>query len=147
MSEKNLAEYRKDIERLVTYIPWLEKKAGGEVSRIYDGDGISGSTISFPVYDSTLLSFVNEASASGLMDKNYLYLYTRRGIRTVEDELKAIEGAELTDGDVLCGILSKYVLGGMTKGVVWSQAVKDGVFLAVLKKMKVLMELWDAPLA
>ena len=61
--------------------------------------------------------------------------------------MKAIKEAEMKDSQVLCGILSKYVLGGMTKGTLWTEAVKNGVFLAVLKRMKELLEIWDGPLA
>ena len=51
------------------------------------------------------------------------------------------------EAGILVAILSKYVLGGMTKGVLWGQAVEEGVFLAVLLRMKKLLEIWDAPLA
>ena len=43
--------------------------------------------------------------------------------------------------------MAKYVLGGMTKGMLWGVAVEEGVFLAVLLKMKEIMEFWDKPLA
>lgn len=35
---QELAErYRPDVERLIKYIPWLETKAGVNISRIYSG--------------------------------------------------------------------------------------------------------------
>ncbi|MBP5153280.1 MAG: hypothetical protein ILP13_10270 [Lachnospiraceae bacterium] len=147
MKEVKLGEYREDVEKLLKYLPWLEQKAGNDVSRIYDEDGLSGSTISFPVYDSTLMNFINEATASGLMDDNYQYAYSRNFIRNVADEKAAIERATVTDSEVLTGILSRYVLGGRTKGRLWSEGVSEGIFLLVLKKMKKLLEIWDAPLA
>lgn len=147
MKEVNLGDYRSDVERLLPYLPWLEAKAGVNVSRFYDDNGLSSSTIVFPVYEPTLLNFVNEAAKTGLMDKNYIYTYTDYSIKTVEDEKKAIEDADIKTAEVLISVLSKYVLGGMTKGSLWSTAVSEGIFVAVLKRMKVLLDIWDKPLA
>jgi len=142
MKEIKLTDYRSDVDRLLTYIPWLEQKAGAKVSSMYEK-----STLSFPVYDTMLMNFINDASKTGLMDKNYVYAYSRGFIRTVQDEKNAIEAATIQDGEVLCGILSKYVLGGHVKGYLWTQAVEEGIFLAILKKFKVLLDVWDGPLA
>lgn len=147
MDEKKLTDYRDDVAKLAAYIPWLEKKAGENTSYIYEGNGISESTITFPVYDSSLMNFVNDAMKTNLMDRNYVYVYSRNFIKTPEEEMKAIEKAGLKDGNILFGILSKYVLGGNTKGSLWTEGVKNGVILAVIKKLKVLLEMWDAPLA
>ena len=62
-----------------------------------------------------------------------------------EDEFKAIERADIKSGAILCAILSKYVLGGMTKGTLWTIAVREGIFLAVVKRMKEIVEHWDGP--
>lgn len=145
--EIKLTDYREDVERLITYISWFEKKAGEKVSKIYDDNGISTASVAFPVYETMLLNFVNDAKKTHFMDENYVYVYSHRGLHSAEDEKKAIEDAELKDADVLCGILSRYVLGGQTKGSVWTEAVENGVFLAVLQKMKKLLAIWDAPLA
>ena len=77
------------------------------------------------------------------MDKNYRYVYTRNHIRTPEDERRVIRAAELKDWDILRGILSRYVLGGMTKASLWSQAVQEDIFYLVLSKMKEIIEYWD----
>ncbi len=147
MKEFNLYDYKGDIERLITYIPWFEKKAGEKVSRMYDDNNLSGSSLTFPVYETMLLNFVNDASKSSLMDSNYVYAYSSYRIRTVEDEKKAIEQADLKTCEVLISILSKYVLGGMTKGALWTTAVEEGIFLAILKRFKNLLDIWDKPLA
>lgn len=147
MSEINLSDIREDVEKLLRYIPWLEQKNGENLQRVYNDNNLSSSTVSFPVYDSTLLSFVNEANATNLIDKNYVYVYSHHFIRDVEDEKKAIDEAGVKDGDILCGILSKYILSGMVKGNVWSLGVTEGIYLRILKKMKSLLEIWDAPLA
>lgn len=147
MKEVNLLDYRADVELLVTYIPWLESKIGKKVSKAYEGDETAKITLSFPVYDTMLLNFVNDASRTGLMDENYSYTYSQYFIKNHEDEMEAIEKADIKHVDILCGILSKYVKGGMTKGNLWVQAVEEGTFLEVVKKLKSLSELWDKPFA
>ena len=146
MREFNLIDYRSDVEKLAAYLPWLESKAGADVSRNYDDNGIGSSSIAFPVYEAMLLNFVNDAGKTGLIDKNYPYVFAELSIRTVEDEIKATERADIKTGAILCAILSKYVLGGATKGTLWTQAVKEGVFLAVVRRMKELVEHWDGPI-
>lgn len=138
-------EYRPDVERLARFLPWLESKMGSSVQQSYSGSGIEKNSVSFPVYDSTVMSFVKEAQRTKLMDRNYRYVYSRCKIRTVEDELRAIEKTTIQEMDVLKGILSKYVMGGMTKGRMWSEAVETGIFLYVLKKMKENLDFWDRP--
>ena len=46
---------------------------------------------------------------------------------------------------MLKGILSKYVLEGMRKGRRWSEAVEEGIFLNVVRKMKENLDYWDHP--
>lgn len=139
-------EYKADVEKLIRYLPWLEKKSGSNVSETYSGSGIGEHSIAFPVYDSTLLSFVKEVQRTNLLDRNYRYIYSRNRIVTQKDELRAISNADITHMDILKGILSKYVMGGMTKGRVWSEAVQNRIFLNVVKKMKENLEFWDRPI-
>lgn len=138
-------EYRPDVEKLARYLPWLESKKGTSVQQSYSGSGIEEHSIAFPVYDSTLMSFIKEAQRTKLMDRNYRYVYSRCRIRTLQDELRTIEKCTIREMDVLKGILSKYVMGGMTKGRMWSEAVETGVFLSVLKQMKANLDFWDTP--
>ena len=136
-SEKIRNQYMGDVDRLMRFIPWFEKIQGKQVSHYYDGNG-EYKLIQIPVFDSNLLDFVKEAGKTKLVDRNYPYVYTRYRIKTVEDELKAVENAHLKDIDVLKGVLSKYVLGGRSKAAMWKEAVENGVFYAVLKKLKLL---------
>lgn len=141
--EEIVTKYSRMVEPLYVYIPWLEKVSGSKVDSMYKGEGINQTSMAFPVYDSTLLNFVKQASKTELMNRNYAYIYSWNHLRNVQDELRAIEKAELYEMDVLAGILSRYVLGGMTKGHLWSEAVESGVFLQVLTKMKSLLEFWN----
>ncbi len=144
--QRQMQEYKREVMPLLKYIPWFEKNAGQAGSTLYQGDEKDANALSFPVYDPALMSFVKEAAGSPLMDRNYRYVYTRGRIRSHEDERRVIAAAELKDWDVLRGILSRYVLGGRTKGNLWSEAAKEGIFLMVLKQMQKIIEFWDKPL-
>lgn len=140
---KLVERYKKDVEPLFRYMSWLEEKRGKQVSSSYDGNELSAHSITFPVYDSTLLGFVKQVQRTTLTDRNYVYVYSRLRMNTVENEREAIRRVTLKDMDVLTAVLSKYILGGMTKGWVWSQAVEEGIFLEILIKFKELFDLWD----
>lgn len=145
--EEIVLQYRNDVEKLLPYITWLQTKSGKHTQDIYAGDGLGESSIAIPVYDANLLRFVKEASKLQFVDRNYVYIYSKYGFKTAEDEKKAIAHATIQDMNMLSGILSKYILRGMTKGQYWTQAVENHVFLEVILKMKDLMEFWDKPLA
>ena len=95
---------------------------------------IRDSTLSFPVYDSILLSFLNDASTTVFMEQNYHYFYTRNRIQNYEDELRLIETADIMHMDVLQCILSRYIFGGMTKAYLWKDGVDHKIFLSILKR-------------
>lgn len=140
-------KYRIIFKDLFRYIPWFEQKKGQKSFKLYSGDDLPSNSVSIPVYDSTLLAFVKEMQRSGLMDRNYVYVYSRLGLKTVQDEVNAIQSAELKDIDVILGVMAKYVLGGMTKGALWTQAEEEGIFYYSLLKIKDLLDVWDQPLA
>ncbi|MBR5577971.1 MAG: hypothetical protein IKW28_03130 [Lachnospiraceae bacterium] len=142
-SEEVVEYYRADAMKLFRYLSWLETKTGQSTSSYYGADGIATNSIAFPVYDSTLLSFVKEAENTCFMDRNYVYVYTRNRLKTGKDELRLIEKATIRDMDNMAGILSHYILGGRRKAALWSQGVSNGVYVALLKKMKDLIEYWD----
>ena len=137
--------YRKSVEPLFRYFTWLEAKKGAKVSAIYSDNELGQNSVPFPVYDGTLLSFVKEVQRTNLTDRNYVYAYTRYRISTPADERKLIESVTIKNVEVLTAVLSKYICGGMTKGWLWSQAVEEGIFYAILKKFKELFDLWDQP--
>ena len=143
-TEEIIKTYKEDVEKLAKYIPWLETKSGNDVVSSYRAEQ---STFSFPVYDSTLMSLVKEAQKTKLMNRNYHYTYSRYRIKTVKEELGLIHGATIREFGVLCDILSKYVLGGMTRAHIWREGVEKRIFLEVLTKLKELIEFWDKPLA
>lgn len=141
--EEMIEYYKPDVEQLAVYIPWLEQQNGKMAAQLYSGEGLEQYSVSFPVYDGTLMNFVRTAQKSSLMDRNYVYVFSRNRIRTVEDEKRFIRQATIKEMGDLWGILSKYILKGMTKGTLWSEGVKNGVFLELLLKMQELIAFWD----
>lgn len=137
-------EYKTDVEKLLKYQPYFEKMAGKASSSTFNQEGLAEHSLAFPVYDSTLLQFVREAETTKFMNPNYHYVYTRNRLKTVEDELEAVAGCTIQKIDVLGGILSKYVYVGKVKGAIWSAGVKNGVFLAILLKMKEIIHFWES---
>lgn len=141
-TRKNLIkQYQPDAKRLVRYISWLETKRGGEVMKSFEGEGVEKTAFTFPVYDTTLLSFIKTARETQFMTRNYQYVYNRNRIKNTEQEKTAVAGATLRDIGLLSGIFSRYVLGGMTKSVLWAQGVESGVFLEILYKLREILEI------
>lgn len=138
--------YREDVLALVKYLSWLEKKSGENLFQTYVPDAATSGTLKVPVYDGTLLAFIKTAKGTHFMNKNYVYSYTRKRIQGPKDELRIIEEAQIMDIEVLGDILSRYVLKGMTKAVIWTDGVENGVFYALVKKLKYLIEYWTVPM-
>lgn len=144
MSNMELVEYYKnDVAKLLTYLPWLEGKLGQQTSQIYAGNDIGVNSVPFPVYDGSLLQFVRACEETCFMDRNYVYVYTRNRIRSPQDEIGLIQNATIRDMISLGGILSNYILGGRRKAVLWSDGVRNGVYVSLLRKMKEIMDYWD----
>lgn len=143
--EDIVSRYRPEVSKLVPYLNWLKEKSGSEVAQSYSNSDLK--SMPFPVYDSNLLAFVKAAQTTNLLDRNYVYVYTRNHLNSAKDELAFIRKAEIRDMDDLAGILSKYILSGMTKGSVWAQGVYNGVLYNVVKKMDDLCKFWGQELS
>ena len=137
-----MAQNAGKIQPLIPYLPWLEEKSGKSASTLYTSDGLGESSVAFPVYDATLMRFVKEAATTELMDRNYPYVYTRCNLQTHEDERRFIEAATWREWDQLCGILSKYVMGGRTRSTLWSEGISESIFYLTVKKMHEIVEFW-----
>ena len=138
LREQIIEEYKDDLVRLLKYLPFLEKKSGKDVTQFYEGDG-ENKVIPVPVYDSTLLGFVKEARATKFIYRNYPYVYRRWKMPTPKDERIAMESATLRDMDLFRGIISKYVLEGQRKSVMWTCAVEERIFVTALTRLRSLM--------
>lgn len=146
LREHIVNEYRDDLERLLRYLPFLDKKQGKDVQNYYEGDG-TFKVIPVPVYDSTLLQFIKEAKKTKFVFRNYPYTYRRHRMVTPEDERQAIEKCVLRDIDIIRGIMSKYVLEGQTKSYMWTRGVEERIFVTALDKMRRLFAEYDSQMA
>ena len=106
--------YQEDVARLMKYLSWLQNVSGTATSSIFSGEGIDKSSLTVPVYDSTLLNFVKEVKKTDFLNRNYVYTFSRYRMKTEKDELRVIEACSLQDITVLGDILSKYVIKKLT---------------------------------
>lgn len=142
------AEYAEKLKPLFAYIPYLKDHEGTKTSSLYEGDSNNKlNSVPVPIYDGTVLSFVKEAQRTGLIDRNYVYAYSKIGAKNPKDERLYIAGTTFRDIDTIISIMARYVLMGMSKGAMWSMAVEEGVWLHCLLKIKELIEMYDGPLA
>ncbi|MCR5100777.1 MAG: DUF6508 domain-containing protein [Butyrivibrio sp.] len=137
-----LERYTQDVMSLVPYLNYFEMHVNAQVSQTYNNSDIAHS-MPFPVYDATLMDFVKHAENTKMIDRNYVYVYSRNRIQTPKDELMFIDDAEIKDMDDLAGILSKYIIEGRTKGGVWAQGVNNGVYYKLISKMQELIKKWS----
>ena len=140
--EDIVSRYRPEVDKLLPYVRWLQDNAKSEVAQSYSNSELK--SMPFPVYDSNLLMFVKAAQNTNLLDRNYVYVYSRNHLNSAKDELMFIREAQIMDMDDLAGILSKYILTGMTKGTVWAEGVYNGVLFQVVSKMDELLNYWSS---
>ncbi len=140
--EDIVSRFRPEVDKLMPYLNWLKDNAKSEVAQSYSNSDLK--SMPFPVYDSNLLAFVKAAQSTNLLDRNYVYVYSRNRMNSAKDELAFIQDAQIKDMEDLAGILSKYIMSGMTKGSVWAEGVYNGVLYQTIKKMDDLLRFWGA---
>ena len=141
--EEMVAKYAPDVDKLVAYVPWLEEKYGLEVKKTFDNPDVVAGSITFPVYDSYMMSFINTAGETIFMDSNYVYTFSRNRLKTDTDiELFISNCDSLKDLKDLGNIIAKYVIGGRTKSRLWSEGVKSGILLSAITKMRDILQIY-----
>lgn len=143
--EELVAMYRPDVERLVAFLPWLTDKTSADVMQNFTGEN-GEVTLPFPVYGDIYLAFLDTLGNTIFMNQNYHYTYSRYRMQDWNDELTMIQRADIMTMDILGGILSRYVLGGMTKAYLWSDAMDFQIFYHAVKRAKEIIEYWDVPI-
>ena len=125
-------------ERLYSYIPYFENidpdtayQWKGGVKR--DDGAIS---VPYPDYDETLPQFIHDVYKSGLMDYNYRDTIERKTNGQSKDKRELIDSADL---EFVFAILTYFVRGERFCDGLWEAAVRDGVFLAILRRLSVLL--------
>ncbi len=135
--------YKKELNKLIPYLGWLKDKQGQLTAKSFTDEGIGQTSIAFPVYDGTLLNFIKVLSSTNLINPNYVYDYRKYRIQEGKGELQFIASAQSKDISVICSILSRYALKGRVKGNVWTEGVKNGVYLQAILKIQELLERYD----
>lgn len=133
--------YQDDAMQLLQFYGWIKKMSGTDTESYYKGDGIEESSMAVPVYDSTLLNFIKTAKKTEFMNRNYVYTISRNRLKTPQDEIQLISTCSLQDIKVIGDILSMYCFKGDVKGAVWTEGLKNGVYLAILDRLKDLLEI------
>lgn len=134
--------YKEDMVKLIAYLPWLEEKSGkSKVASIYTGQEMGANTMSFPVFDSNLLRFIKEADSTAFISRNYVYVISANRLKTPVDDRRFVQAQNsMLQLEKIGAVLSKYVLGGRVRASLWSQAVDEGVFLEIVRKLKQLYD-------
>lgn len=93
-------------------------------------------TMPYPIYENGVLQFTDDISRSDLMDYNYGETIQKYGFSMNDSLAKQIETADLslTKAILTCYIRQERFCEGL-----WEMAIKKGVFLALLKRLKFLL--------
>ncbi len=143
--EELVAMYRPDVERMSAFLEWLTNKTGQDVMQNFTGEN-GEVTLPFPVYTDVFLAFLDTIGTTVFMNPNYRYIYSKYRIQDWHDELKMIQRADIMSMEILGGIFSRYILGGMTKAYLWSDGMDFQVFYHAVKRAKEIIEYWDVPI-
>ena len=92
----------------------------------------------FPVYDTHFLNFIDDVSNSDLMDVSYGDTLEEYGLGMNNELTKKIDTADLR---LAKAILTCYVRQERFCDGLWGRAIKEGTFLALLKRIDTLLTL------
>ena len=132
---------RSGLQELCTFIPYLEDVAPDKVCQWKGGEGFENGSISFPYpeYDEEFRGFLGACSKSIPEFQNYQDELDRRVPNwATTDIIKVIETA---DFDLVRVIFTKCIRVERFCGGAWHSALKDGIFLALLQRIKVLLNI------
>ncbi|CAM3892691.1 DUF6508 domain-containing protein [Lederbergia lenta] len=96
-------------------------------------DGIF--TISYPVYDKQLTSFIEEVTKTDLLDSNYISTLEKYGLpMTMSDEIMRV--IHTSNEELTKAILTAYIRQERFNEGLWATAVKDKVFYKLLIRLQ-----------
>lgn len=130
----NTAMNRKSIEKLTPYISYFENATEESVCKWSESEKLEENCyiFSYPIYDHTLTEFIDEFHKTNLMSYNYLDVINKRGINDMDEMAGAIYDGDL---ELIRAILTGYVRQERFGDGLWAEAVKDKVFLKILKRL------------
>ena len=127
-----------DFVKICKYIPYFETIDIAGFCRWEGGKtpGDHSFTMPYPVYEEKLLQFIDDASNSSLMD--YGYTETIQDYR-IEPNSELIEQIDIADLAFTRAVLTYYIRQERFCDGLWETAVKGGIFLALLKRLRTLL--------
>ncbi len=139
MEKKPLAS-RIGFKEIRNYIPYFESIDPDAACHWEGSKALKNGTFSmpFPVYETQFLDFIDNVSNSDLMDYSYGETLAEYGLEMNNDLAKKIDTADLklTKAILTCYIRQERFCDGL-----WGRAIKEGTFLALLKRMGALITL------
>ena len=129
---------RTGFEKISKYIPYFETADAVVACRWKKSRKMEDGSFSmpYPVYENELLQFIDDASNSGLLDYAYIDTIKKHGYELNNSVANAIEIADI---ELAKAILTSYIRQERFCSGLWGRAVKDGVFLALLKRIRHLL--------
>lgn len=127
-----------EIEKIRNYISYFETVNAETACRWEESRKLESGAFSmpFPVYDSHFLNFIDDVSNSDLMDVSYGDTLEEYGLGMNNELTKKIDTADLR---LAKAILTCYVRQERFCDGLWGRAIKEGTFLALLKRIATLL--------
>lgn len=127
-----------ELEKIRKYISYFETVSAETACRWEKSVELADSSFSmpFPIYEPKFLDFVDDVSASSLMDFSYGNTLEEYGLEMNDELAKRIATADfnLTKAILTCYIRQERFCDGL-----WGRAIKEGTFLSLLKRLETLL--------
>lgn len=130
---------QKCIEKLSYFIPYFETATEKSVCHWGGGEKLGENyyNMPYPIYEHTLEEFIREFYKTNLISYDYLNVIKSRGLKSTDEINNAIDGADI---ELVKAILTGYVRQERFCDGLWADAVRDKVFLKILKRFCELIE-------
>ncbi|WLD93807.1 DUF6508 domain-containing protein [Alkalihalobacillus sp. AL-G] len=121
-------------QNLLKYISYFENATENEACRWSSGgeneEGVI--TMSYPIYDEQLTTFIDEVYKTNLLDSDYFGTLKKHGLSS-EELISEIDDADI---GLTKAILTYYVRQERFCDGLWASAVKDKVFYKILIRLR-----------
>lgn len=127
-----------ELEKIRKYISYFETVSADTACQWEKSVELADGSFSmpFPIYEPEFLDFVDDISASSLMDYSYGNTLEEFGLGMNNELTKRIETADfkLAKAILTCYIRQERFCDGL-----WGRAIMEGTFLALLKRLEILL--------
>ena len=129
-----------ELERIRKYISYFETVSAETDCRWEKSVELADGSLSmpFPIYEPEFLDFVDDVSSSALMDFAYGNTLEEYGLEMNNELTTRIDTA---DFQLAKAILTCYIRQERFCDGLWGRAIKEGTFLALLKRLETLLTL------